>query len=171
MARDRARRVGLGPRHRQRRGRSDRRGRRPPFADGRHRGLATRTTSSGNSFGVGLGHGVHPSSSVPRRHRSDVTYPCSSPSVCRAECWRRAAYRGGGGWLTPRVTAGAFRPNRPGGGRCDRVIGGGAAWWPWRSPTRLLPRLVERRRPCLWRGTPAFADPTSRPRRRVHYCP
>lgn len=30
-------------------------------------------------FGVGLGHGVHPSSSVPRRHRLDVTYRCSSP--------------------------------------------------------------------------------------------
>ncbi|MFC8048133.1 hypothetical protein, partial [Nocardia sp. NPDC057353] len=29
--------------------------------------------------GIGLGHGVHPSSSAPRHHRSDVTNPCSSP--------------------------------------------------------------------------------------------
>ena len=29
--------------------------------------------------GVGLGHGAHPSSGTSRHHRSDVTYPCSSP--------------------------------------------------------------------------------------------
>ncbi|WP_328715504.1 RHS repeat-associated core domain-containing protein [Nocardia salmonicida] len=32
-------------------------------------------------FGVGLGHGIHPSSSACRHHRSDVTYPCSSPAL------------------------------------------------------------------------------------------
>ncbi|WP_110853965.1 helix-turn-helix domain-containing protein [Georgenia satyanarayanai] len=29
--------------------------------------------------GVWLGHSAHPSSGTPRHHRSDVTYPCSSP--------------------------------------------------------------------------------------------
>lgn len=39
-------------------------------------------------FGVGLGHGVHPSSSVPRRHRLDVTYRCSSPVCALPACQR-----------------------------------------------------------------------------------
>lgn len=30
-------------------------------------------------LGVGLGHSAHPSSGTSRHHRSDVTYPCSSP--------------------------------------------------------------------------------------------
>lgn len=31
-------------------------------------------------LGVGIGRGAHPSSSTSRHHRSDVTYPCSSPN-------------------------------------------------------------------------------------------
>ncbi|WP_341240829.1 DsbA family protein [uncultured Nocardioides sp.] len=32
-------------------------------------------------LGIGLGHGVHPSSGTSRHHRSDVTYSCSGPPL------------------------------------------------------------------------------------------
>jgi hypothetical protein len=36
--------------------------------------------------GKGLGHGVHAFSDASQRHRSGVTYPCSSPLVLMYRC-------------------------------------------------------------------------------------